>query len=670
MNNFRGISNFIWSIADLIRDHFKRAKYQDVILPLTVLRRIDLVLAPKHQEVLSRSNQLKQMGVHNPDPQLRKTAGLAFYNTSPFTFKTLLEDTDNLADNLKVYINGFSENMREVLEKFNFHNTINLLNSANLLYLVMDAFMKVELHPDRVSNVEMGYIFEDLIRRFNESLDENPGEHFTPREVIRLMVGLIFAQENKKDQLIAKSIYDPCCGSGGILTEAKTRFEELNPQAQIDLFGQEVNPETYAMCKSDLYLKSRDGRDADNIILGSTLRSSYGHSDKHFDYQLANPPFGKEWKPDKNDIESEFRRGELGRFGAGLPAVRDGQFLFMQHMLNHMEKPEYGGGRIAVITNGSPLFTGDAGSGESNIRKWIMENDYLEAIIALPEQLFYNTGITTYIWLLTNLKLEERKNKVQLIDATSLWAPMKKSLGDKRREISDENIDQIVSEYQSFSESEKSKIFPSNFFGYTKVAVARPLRQNFQASPERIDRLKGESAFKNLAVSRRADPEVKRIEEESGRKLQQKILGVLDGMTDCIFKNKVGFESELDKEITIAQLSLKASVREAIIKALAEIDPTAEVVLDKDGNPEPDSNLSFSEGIPLNENIDTFYAEEVAAHVPDSWMDRKKDKVGYEINFTKYFYKYQPLRSLPEIEDELLELEAESEGLLSQVLGL
>ena len=447
--NHSQIVSFIWGVADLIRDTFKRGKYQDVILPLTVLRRLDCVLAPTKRKVLEVKGRLKGK-LDNLDPQLRRASGFAFYNTSRYDFEKLLADAPHIAQNLRRYIAGFSSNMREVLEKFDFDNTISKLDESGLLFQVVQRFgdPKVNLHPDAVDNATMGTIFEELIRKFNEALNENPGEHFTPRDVVHLMVDLLLAgdEERLRTRGIVLSIYDPCCGSGGMLTIAKEHItagevrdgepcgEAVNPDADTHLFGQEVNPETYAICKSDLFMKSEDGRDAENILFGSTL-SGDRHGRTGFDYMIANPPYGKDWKRDQDAVRDEHDRGAAGRFAPGLPRISDGQLLFLQHMLAHVNEKARGGSRVAIIMNGSPLFTGDAGSGESEIRRWILENDLLEALIALPEQLFYNTGIATYVWVLTNRKRPERRGKVQLIDATSFWTPLRKSLGNKRREV-------------------------------------------------------------------------------------------------------------------------------------------------------------------------------------------------------------------------------------------
>ena len=677
MNNFGEKVNFIWSIAELLRDSFKRSKYQDVILPLTVLRRIDCVLEPTKDKVLKTAAKLKSK-LENLSPQLCKASGFAFYNTSLYTFERLLDDAPNLALNLRNYINGFSDNMREVLEKFDFDNTINKLDEAGLLFLVMERFKNIDLHPDKVSNLEMGYIFEDLIRRFNEAMNENPGEHFTPREVIELMASLLISKDADilSRNHIIRTVYDPCCGSGGMLTIAKNKIFGINPNADIHLFGQEVNPETFAVCKSDLYMKSADGRDAENIAFGSTL-SNDRHAGNRFDYLLTNPPFGKEWKMDKDAVEREAERGYAGRFGAGLPRISDGQLLFLQHMLGRMKYPKDGGSRVAIVMNGSPLFTGDAGSGESEIRRWILESDYLEAIIALPEQLFYNTGIATYVWVLTNRKEEKRKNKVQLINATGFWTPMRKSLGDKRRQISKDQISEITAIHSTFSEGEFCKVFDTSAFGYRKITVERPLRLNFRAIPERIERLLREKAFINLAVSKKKNAQAKAKEEADGRKQQEAMLDALDTMPDTLFKDRPSFEKALDKAVKDAGLKLNAALRKAILSALSERDETAEICLDKDGYPEPDSELRDTENVPLKEDINAFFDREVKPHVPDAWIniairdhkDGEIGKVGYKINLNRYFYKYQPPRPLEEIEADIKAIEKEIIEMLKEVAG-
>src|SRR5438128_599638 len=465
--NHSEIVSFLWGVADLIRDTFKRGKYQDVILPLTVLRRLDCVLAPTKEKVLKRQAELRGKGLQDLQSQLRAASGFAFYNTSRYDFDKLLGDAPHLAANLRNYIAGFSQNMREVLEKFDFDNTISKLDEAGLLFQVLERFKNVDLHPDKVDNPTMGMIFEELIRKFNEALNENPGEHFTPRDVVHLMADLMLAGD--EDRMRAKgtvrSVYDPCCGSGGMLLITKEHITvgvrkngdiirpPINPAAEIHLFGQEVNPETWAVSKSDLFIKEPRGRDADNIAFGSTL-SNDRHARTNFDYLIANPPYGKDWKRDEDAVRAEHERGPAGRFSPGLPRISDGQLLFLLHMLAHARASKEGGSRVAIIMNGSPLFTGDAGSGESEIRRHVLEHDLLEALVALPDQLFYNTGIATYVWVVTNRKARARRGKVQLTDATSFWVPMRKSLGDKRREIPLDRAQDILRILAGFRDGE------------------------------------------------------------------------------------------------------------------------------------------------------------------------------------------------------------------------
>jgi type I restriction enzyme M protein len=691
--------SFIWGVADLIRDTFKRGKYQDVILPLTVLRRLDCVLAPTKKRVLSTQAKLKERKLENPDRQLEKAAGFAFCNTSRYDFDKLLADAPHLALNLRNYIANFSPNMREVLEKFDFDNTISKLDEAGLLFQVLERFKNVDLHPDKVDNPTMGMIFEELIRKFNEALNENPGEHFTPRDVVHLMADLLLSGDGDRIRRkgVVATIYDPCCGSGGMLTISKDHIvsgrkkngtvirEPINPEADIYLFGQEVNPETFAVCKSDLFMKSADGRDAENIAFGSTL-SNDRHAGRCFDYLIANPPYGKDWKRDEEAVVTEHERGPSGRFGPGLPRISDGQLLFLLHMLAHMKEPKDGGSRVAIIMNGSPLFTGDAGSGESEIRRWIMENDWLEALIALPEQLFYNTGIATYVWVLTNRKAPKRKGKVQLIDATSFWVPMRKSLGDKRREIPPEKAEEILRHLRSFEEGEFVKIFPTTRFGFRKITVERPLKLNFQASPERIARLEEEKAFQSLAQSKKKGDAAAK-EQAEGRAYQEAIRNLLRSLPATIFKDRDEFEDVLNKAVRKAGLKFPAPVIKAILSALSERDETAVVCLDKEGNPEPDPDLRDTESVPLEDGVDpadeegapasvrAFFEREVKPHVPDAWIDmsRRDAKdgrvgvVGYEINFNRYFYKYAPPRPLEEIEADIRAIEKDIVRILAEI---
>lgn len=687
--NHSEIVSFLWGVADLIRDTFKRGKYQDVILPLTVLRRLDCVLAGSKQKVLAKQAELRDRKLENLDPQLRKIAGFAFYNTSRYDFEKLLADAPHLAANLRNYIAGFSPNMREVLEKFDFDNTIGKLDEAGLLFQVLERFKKVDLHPDRIDNPTMGTIFEELIRKFNEALNENPGEHFTPRDVVHLMVDLMLAGDEKeiRARKAIRTVYDPCCGSGGMLMITKEHITvglrkngdllrpAINPDAEIHLFGQESQPETWAISKSDLFMKDPTGRDADNVAFGSTL-SNDRHAGTTFDYLIANPPYGKDWKRDEDAVRAEHERGTAGRFAPGLPRISDGQLLFLLHMLAHAKEPKDGGSRIAIIMNGSPLFTGDAGSGESEIRRFVLENDLLEALIALPEQLFYNTGIATYVWVVTNRKAPARKGKVQLIDATSFWVPMRKSLGDKRREIPLERSQDILRILADFKDGEFSKIFPTTHFGFRKITVERPLRLNFQASAERIARLGEEKGFQALAQSKKKGAAGAK-EQAEGRALQESVRKMLRAMPNDLFKDRDEFERLLDATAKKSGVKLPAPARKAILSALSERDETAAICRDDDGTPEPDSELRDTESVPLAERVEVFFEREVKPHVADAWIDTSKRDpkdgkvglVGYEINFNRYFYRYTPPRPLEEIEGEIRGIEQDILRMLAEVTG-
>ena len=578
MNN-REIANFIWSIADLLRGNYKQAEYGKLILPFTVLRRLDCVLEKSKEKVLEKYKSIKKLNEEAMETVLNKVAGYNFHNRSKFDFKKLIADPNNLAMNLRNYINGFSKDAREIIEKFKFDGQITYLDQQDLLFLIVERFAKVDLHPNGVSSMEMGYVFEELIRKFAEMSNETAGEHFTPREVIRLMVNLLFI--NDRDILskkgIVKTLYDCACGTGGMLSIAEEYLHELNPDARLEVFGQELNDESYAICKSDMMIK---GQKAVNIKFGNSFTND-GFPDEIFDYMLANPPFGVEWKKVQKEVKKEHeKKGYGGRFGAGLPRISDGSFLFLQHMISKM-KPTDGGTRLAIVFNGSPLFTGGAGSGESEIRRWIIENDMLEAIVALPDQLFYNTGILTYFCVVTNRKEPKRKGKVQLVNAVSFFKKMSRSLGNKRNEISDPDIEEITRIYGNFRNGKYCKILNNSDFGYSRVTVERPL--------------------------------------------------IEDG----------------------------------------------KVVTDKRGNPKADSNLRDSENIPLKkgqkestlDDIQEYMEKEVLPHVPDAWVDHSKTKVGYEITSTKYFYEYKPLRPLAQIRADILALEKETDGLLSEVIG-
>ncbi|MGF1470006.1 MAG: N-6 DNA methylase [Sandaracinaceae bacterium] len=666
--SFSEASSFIWGIADLLRGDFKQYDFGKVILPFTVLRRLDCVLEPTKAEALARYEKMKGGEVKNLDPILNRVTGVHFHNTSKLDFRRLLDDPNHIASNLLAYIKGFSENVREIfIERFKLPEQVARLDEANILFLVTKRFAGIDLHPDVVPNYMMGSIFEDLIRRFAEQSNETAGEHFTPREVIRLMVNLLFIEDRdiltKKG--VVKTLYDPACGTGGMLSVAEDFVRELNPDAHLEVYGQELNDESYAICKADMLLKEEN---PGNIARGNSF-SDDGHDGRTFDYMLSNPPFGVEWKRVKDAVEKEAETlGFAGRFGAGTPRINDGSFLFLQHMISKMKDPKDGGSRLAIVFNGSPLFTGDAGSGESEIRRWILENDWLEAIVALPDQLFFNTGIFTYIWILTNRKAPERKNKVQLINAVDLYQKMRKSLGNKRNELSDDHIAEVCRIYGDFADGERSKVFDTEDFGFQKITVERPLRLNFQASPERIERLKEERAFQNLAKSKKKGAKGA-AEVEEGRALQEAILDALDGMDgDRVYRKRPEFEKALKAALKTADLKVPATIKKAILSALSERDDEAEVCTDKKGEPEADSDLRDTENVPLKETIEAYFEREVKPHVPDAWVDESKTKIGYEIPFTRHFYKYEPLRPLAEIEADIKALEDEIQGMLGEVV--
>jgi len=671
MNNFQDKVNFIWNIAELLRGPYRKEQYGDVILPMAVLRRFDCVLAETKEEVLKEYEKLKKLGIQNMDPILNRVSKQPFNNTSKYDFEKLLADPDNIASNLRNYINGFSKNVREIIEHFDFDKEITKLNDNNLLYLVVSEFNKIDLHPDKVSNMEMGYIFEELIRRFSEHGEA--GDYYTPREVIKLMVNILLNEDNEEltQPGLVVTVYDCCAGTGGMLSVTEQYLRELNPGIQVELFGQEINPQSFSICKSDMLIK---GQNADNIILGDSLTED-GHRGKTFRYMLTNPPFGVDWKKQEKYIRDEYEKeGYDGRFGAGLPRVSDGSLLFLQHLISKMRQDEKGS-RIAIIFNGSPLFTGDAGSGESEIRRWIIENDMLEGIIALPDQLFYNTGISTYIWIVTNRKNSDpmrgpvRTGKIQLVNAVDFYQKMRKSLGNKRNEITEEQIKEITRIYGEFKENEYCKIFDNEDFGYQKIVVERPLRLNFQVTEERINNLYNETAFNNLAKSRKkGEAGLKEIEE--GKKLQQQIIDTLKTMDSTIvYKNRDEFTKVLKKTFKTAGINLNSPLLKAILSALSERDETADICVDNKGNPEPDPDLRDTENVPLKEDIHEYFEREVKPHVPDAWIDESKTKIGYEIPFTRHFYKYQPLRPSEEIMKEIIELEKSISEKLKKVMG-
>ena len=658
---------------------------------------------PLGRTCFQRQSELSGRGLEDLDRQLCRASGFAFYSTSQYDFERLLADAPNVAPNLRNYIAGFSHNMREVLERFDFDNTISRLDESGLLFQVLERFGGVDLHPDQIDNATMGTIFEELIRRFNEALNENPGEHFTPRDVVHLMVDLMLAGDEADigGKGVVRTVYDPCCGSGGMLMIAKEHVNlgrrengnllrgPVNPDAEIHLFGQEVNPETWALSKSDLFIKDPKGRDAENIAFGTTLSSDV-HAARRFDYLIANPPYGKDWKRDERSVRAEHERGALGRFGPGLPRISDGQLLFLLHMLSHAKDPQEGGSRIAIIMNGSPLFTGDATSGESEIRRYIFENDLLEALIALPEQLFYNTGIATYVWLLTNRKAPERQGKVQLIDASSFWEPMRKSLGDKRRQITPEKAEDILKLLVDYRDGDTrvvtrdgrqeeavvSRVFPTAHFGFRKITVERPLRLNFLASPERIARLEEERGFQSLVKSKKRGYAGDQ-EEAKGLKLQKKLRDLLSDLPEAAVSDRKTFGAMLDEALKRADLKLPAPAKRAVLNALSERDETAAICRGRNGEPEPDPELRDTERVPLTESVQDFLEREVRPHVPDAWIDvSKRDLkdgkvgvVGYEINFNRHFYRYTPPRPLEDIERDIQVIEADIMRMLGEVTG-
>ncbi|MBP1152706.1 N-6 DNA methylase [Methylocaldum sp. RMAD-M] len=732
----QNLVGFIWNIANKLRGPYRPPQYRRVMLPLIVLRRFDLVLAENKQKVLEEKKRLEEKGITGPalDKALSRIASEGrkqeLFNTSGFTFKKLLDDAPNIAGNLIAYIHGFSPRARDIFDKFEFETEIAKLDEANRLFLIIKEFCSAEINlsPKAISNLQMGYLFEELVRKFNEQANEEAGDHFTPREVIRLMVQLLFTGE--KDVFkpgVYRSVYDPTAGTGGMLSESEKYMAEKNPDAHIELFGQEYNPEAYAICCSDLLIKDEP---IDNLIYGDTLGIKDaknktngfvphdGHPDKKFHYMLANPPFGVEWKPEEDFVRDEYKdQGFSGRFGAGLPRINDGSLLFLQHMISKMHQPPRwvdgknvggDGSKIAIVFNGSPLFTGDAGSGESNIRRWIIENDLLDAVVALPDQMFYNTGIYTYIWIVTNKKPKHRQGKVQLIDGTRHFKKMDKSLGNKRNELSDGHIKELVrlyAEHEHDAESEVlidgkperrvcSKVFDNREFGFLKITVERPLRLNFRASAERIERLSAQSAFANLASSKkRKDDAVYRAEIAAGEKTQAAIKAALERMNgETLYRNRFEFEAVLDAALKKAGIKIGAPVRKAILAALSERDPEADICRDAKGNPEPDPELRDTEIVPLPDDItlplplgydnetghdkllelvrdhcEDYLKAEVLPHVPDAWIDHDKTKVGYEIPLTRHFYVYQPPRPLEVIAAEISQLEKEIVGMLREV---
>ncbi|MBD3146321.1 MULTISPECIES: type I restriction-modification system subunit M [Microbispora] len=648
------MANDIWGVADLLRGDYKRHEYGQVILPFTLLRRLDAVMASTRQAVRDRNASLD---IQNKQRLLEIAAKLPFYNTSNQDFASVAADSTNVAKNLRDYINGFSPNVRTILSRFDLDNQITRLAGAKILYLVLGRFAAMR-DLEKLSNHDMGYVFEHLIRKFAEDSNETAGEHFTPREIIKLMVNLLIAPDAEtvagEGQVI--NILDPACGTGGILTAAEDHIKSINPKAEVYLFGQEVNAESWAVCESDMLMRFQRG----TIHFGNSF-SDDGFPGRKFDYMLANPPFGVDWKKVKDAVEAEAELGHAGRFGAGTPRINDGSFLFLQHMISKMEPVEGKGSRLAIVFNGSPLFTGAAGSGESEIRRWILENDLLEGIVALPDQLFYNTGISTYFWILSNRKAAELRDKVILLDARDQWEKMRKSLGDKRKQISDDQIKHItelyvdalkVAEDPTHADHGKIKIFRTRDFGYRRITVERPLKLRFEITDD------------TLAIL----ADAKALAKWDGR---DALIAALREVVGSVWWSKKEATNALHAAVVAggAAWPRGATLTKSFWAAVSVSDPEGEVQKDKDGNVLPDPDLRDYENIPLDEDIDTYFAREVTPHVPDAWIDYEKTKVGYEIPFTRHFYVYTPPRPLAEIDAELRELETQIQKLLSEVMG-
>lgn len=594
--NQQELSSFIWSVADLLRGDYKQSEYGRVILPFTVLRRIDCVLESTKEAVLAEFEAKKKMDL-NPEPFLLRVAGLNFYNTSPMDMKKVMGDQDHIRQNLEHYIQAFSPSVRDIFERFDFYTQVDRLNKSGLLYLVTEKFAGIDLHPETVSNFQMGLVFEELIRKFAEISNETAGEHFTPREVIRLMVNLIFVED---DDILSKpgvvrTIYDPTAGTGGMLSVAGEYLEEYNPQARLTMYGQELNDESYAICKADMLIK---GQDVGNIIAGNTL-SDDGHVHSKFDYMLSNPPFGVEWKKVEKEIRKESeQQGFNGRFGPGLPRVSDGSLLFLLHLISKMRPATDGGSRFGIVLNGSPLFTGGAGSGESEIRRYVLENDLVEAIIGLPLDMFYNTGISTYVWILSNRKPEHRKGFVQLIDASSFWQKMRKSLGSKRKELSDQHISDITRLFGSFTEARIATVFDAE-----GKETGRQILYPVDPAPE----------------------------ADHGGKVKIAPLS-------RIFKN-----SDFGYRTITVERPQKDENGKPVLGAKGKMK----------GKILPDTSLRDTENVPLKDDVEAYFKREVLPHVPDAWIDHEKTKEGYEIPFNRHFYVFEPPRELSVIDADL-----------------
>ncbi|GAA1000943.1 type I restriction-modification system subunit M [Subtercola frigoramans] len=642
-------ATFIWSIADLLRGPYKPHQYGAIVLPFTILRRLDAVLEPTKQAVLAEAKS--RADSPSAHVYLTRASGTSFFNTSAFTLQSLMGDPAGIKANLIDYIHGFSENVRDIFDRFEFEKQVEKLDAENLLYLVTQRFAAVDLHPNKVTNIEMGLMFEELIRKFAETSNETAGEHFTPREVIKLMVSLLFIADDEalNQKGVVRSIYDPTAGTGGMLSVADEYLLGQNPDARLVMYGQEINGESYAICKADLVIK---GQDINHIVHGDTLTDD-GLPGETFDYCLSNPPFGVDWNKQKPAVLKEHEeQGFNGRFGPGLPRVSDGSLLFLLHLVKKLRPKAKGGGRAGIVLNGSPLFTGAAGSGESEIRRYLLENDLLEAIVALPTDMFYNTGIATYIWVIDNDKRPERRGTVQLIDGTGFSQKMRKSLGSKRKELGTEDIARIVQLYGGADQSDVSKTFKNDDFGYRTITVERPLRLNWALTPERL-----EVALASKPLAKLTDSERTSL---AGRVARN------DRIETPMYDLKA-FTKQLKHLLESANVTLTAPQLKAFIAGLSERDENAPIVTDTKGNTLPDTDARDTENVPLSEDIHTYFAREVLPHVPDAWIDESRTKTGYEIPFTRHFYKYVPPRPLEEIDADLNKLIREITELLNEV---
>jgi type I restriction enzyme M protein len=650
----KNLAGLIWQIADLLRGPYRPAQYGSVILPFTVLRRLDCVLEPTKEAVLKAAVGVQDFDNLRLDQRLkleRATKDYTFYNTSKFTMSTALGDAANLRANLEDYIAGFSPNVRDVFERYSLNQRLAELDERNLLYKVTQRFTAddIDLHPSKVSNSDMGSAFEELIRKFADSVDEKPGEHFTPRDAIKLMVDLILAgdEDLQTNPRPLRTIYDPTAGTGGMLSIAEDHIKEYNSNASVTAYAQEISPESYAICKADMLIK---GQDVANIEYGNTLIDDK-FPDTKFDLMFSNPPYGYDWKIEQEQVNEEAERKFDGRFGPGLPRISDGQMLFLMHLVSKMQPVRDGGrgSRIAIVMSGSPLFAGGAASGESDIRTYLFENDLVEAIVALPTEMFYNTGITTYVWILTNNKNEQRRGQTQLIDASTFFQKMPRSLGSKRRYLSDSDIAKIVQLHGSAENGEYSRLLPKESFGYRTIVVERPLRLNFRVSPSRLAMLAEQSAL------RKSDVDLPSLET------------ALVSMGAALFKNRAEFSKALLKALAKSSIHLKPNQLKAIMTALSERDETADICRDAKGDVEPDVELRDTENVPLDEDISIFFGREVLPNVPDAWIGSGKTRVGYEVPFTRYFFKYIPPRSVKEIDSDLTAITNDVVSLLSEI---